>query len=426
MKIAYLCADFGIPIRGNKGASVHVRELVAALKRQGHEVRIFTSNPYGNNALSTPTELISSAGLPDACVRLTPPLLRRKFPRLDKELRDLAYNLNAYWSLGSRLRAWLPDCIYERYSLFNLAGLAVARSLGVPHLLEVNAPLRLERARTTGLTLHLLAELFDRQLFHGADRVLVVSKALQRYVDDRSARAGRVVVIPNAVDTSRFRPRGAWQVTRARLGLDPAAFVVGFAGSLKPWHGTEILLDAFAALHREESRARLLIVGDGPQAASLRDRAAHLRIEPATIFTGAILHGQMPSMLGIMDVAAAPYLEVPDFYFSPLKLYEYMASGLAVVASDVGDIATLVQDGETGLLSPAGDAPALADRFRRLMCDTAHRERIGRAARAKAEQHSWDHNARLVTDLAMAPSQRAQEFAAVASSAASRSWRPWE
>jgi glycosyltransferase involved in cell wall biosynthesis len=272
----------------------------------------------------------------------------------------------------------------------------------VPHLLEVNAPLRLERARTKGLALAGLAGRVEGALFAGSDAVLVVSDALRRYVLERSGGAARVVVQPNGVDTARFLARGRDLQVRAQLGLAPEAFVVGFTGSLKPWHGVDVLLEAFATVRSAEPAARLLIVGEGPQDAALRARAAALGLGPSVVFTGRVEHDAIPRYLAAMDAGVAPYLQVPDFYFSPLKLYEYMAAGLAVVASDAGEIAGLVHHEQTGLLCPPGDAGALAGTLLRLARDPAARARLGVAARAEAERHTWAGNARLVTDLARA------------------------
>jgi glycosyltransferase involved in cell wall biosynthesis len=411
MRIAYLCADFGVPIRGHKGASVHVREMVTALAAQGHDVRVFAPNPGKGTSLAAPLHTISATGLPEACRRVARHLAGWRHPRLAKEARELAYNLTLYRHVHAQVGRWRPDAIYERYSLFNLAGLALARRLGVPHLLEVNAPLRHERARTKGLALDAVARLIEQRLFGTSDAILTVSTALRHYALEQGAPPARTLVLPNAVDTRRFAPGDRQQATgdrgvsvlspvRARLGLATDAFVVGFAGSLKPWHGTDVLLDAFARMKDHVPGARLLIVGEGPQGDALRTRAASLGIGRDVIFTGKVAHDEMPELLAAMDVAVAPYLEVPDFYFSPLKLYEYMASGLAVVASDAGEIAALVHDGQSGLVCPPGDVAALCSALLRLAQDAGLRARLGAAARREAERHTWSENARIVTQLA--------------------------
>lgn len=403
MRIAYLCADFGIPIRGYKGASVHVREMVAALTANGHDVRVFTPNPGQGNLLAAPMTHISPDGLSRACGRLAGVFARGRLARLDREVRELAYNITLHRRLSAELERWRPDAMYERYSLFNLAGLAAARRLRIPHLLEVNAPLRLERVRAKGLALNALAGWVERRLFGGSDAVLVVSSALREYVLERDASPERTLVLPNGVDTRRFHPRARDMAVRTRLGLPDDALVIGFTGSLKPWHGVETLLDAYAALQHFEPSARLLIVGEGPQGDTLRRHAAHLGIDDRTVFTGKVAHDEMPALLATMDIGVAPYLHVPDFYFSPLKLYEYMASGLAVIGSEAGEIPSLIRDGHTGLLCPPGDAAALARALTRLARGPELRRQLGAAARTEAERHTWDGNARTVARLAAEP-----------------------
>src|SRR5690606_35992876 len=92
---------------------------------------------------------------------------------------------------------------------------------------------------------------------------------------------------------------------------------------------------------------------------------------------GAVEPAEVPAWLARMDIAVAPYHGDQPFYFSPLKIYEYMAAGLPVVASDVGDLAALVRHGETGLLCPPGDPPALAAALARLAGDPAAARRMG-------------------------------------------------
>jgi glycosyltransferase involved in cell wall biosynthesis len=402
MRVAYLCADFGIPLRGFKGASVHVREMVAALEERGHQVLLVSPNPGQGNPLPDGAELLEVASPP--WMRKTRRLLHRalgeKWPRLPKEAEELLFNGQLYRRALAELETFAPDVIYERYSLFNLAGLALAQRLRVPHLLEINAPLRLERARTRGLALDRLARAVERILFARSDGLFVVSRALRDYALERGAHPERLFVLPNGVDTRRFRPGMSRAAVRARLGIPAGAPVVGFAGSLKPWHGTDLLLVAFAAMHRIYRRARLLIIGDGPEAERLRSHASRLGLDGTALFTGAVPHGDVPELLSAIDVAVAPYRRVPEFYFSPLKLYEYMAAGLPTIASNAGDIADVVRDGENGLLVEPDDAGELAATLVRLLGDASLRARLGRAARRDAEERDWSHNAAQVISYA--------------------------
>jgi glycosyltransferase involved in cell wall biosynthesis len=399
MKIAYVCADFGIPIRGYKGASVHVREMVAALRARGHEVIVLTPSPGEGNEMAPGVRLrpVAPDWMSESAWRLGERLARSPRSRLPNELRELAYNATLFRVGSSVLREQRPDVVYERYSLLNLSGLLLSRLLRVPHLLEVNAPLRLERARTKGLRIEAAARFAERRLFGGTGAALTVSRALRDYVVARGGRPERTFVQPNGVDSQRFRPGADGPRIRARLGISPDATVVGFSGSLKPWHGTDVLLHAFASLRPRLAVARLLVVGEGPEEASLRRLAARLELGSAVTFTGRMDHDQMPDVVCAMDVAVAPYRQVPDFYFSPLKLYEYMACGRAVVATRTGEVPELVADGQTGLTCPPDDPGALATALERLCGSVELRRQLGAAARNEALRHDWSgHASRLV------------------------------
>ena len=244
-------------------------------------------------------------------------------------------------------------------------------------------------------------EISDRRVFRGTTRQLsVVSDALQSYVIQHGAAPAHVhTVLRNGVDTTRFTPFRVSTELRQSLGIERDAFVIGFSGSLKPWHGVDLLLDAFAHLRARNSKLRLLIVGNGPQRDALVTRTSELGITESVVFTGSVPHHQMASMLATMDAGVAPYLDVPNFYFSPLKIYEYMATGLPIVASNAGEISTMVQHGETGLLCSPGNRTELIEQLTRVISDRALAARLGSQARGSVEQHSWDRNAQTVIDL---------------------------
>ena len=399
MRIAYVSADFGIPVLGNHGSSVHVREMVSAFAREGHEVQVFTPNPGTGNTLQMPLYLVAPGGLPDSSALPSLWSTSGNYYRLRKEIREIRYNGALYRSLYPQLAAWRPHFIYERYSLFGLAGLALAHRLGVPHLLEVNAPLREERTRTIGLLLRRTSEISDRLVFRGTSHVLVVSDALHRYVRAHGATAQRITVLPNGVDIKRFVPDHGSRGLRRSLGIRPDDFLIGFAGSLKPWHGVELLLEAFARLRQQNLKLHLLIVGNGPQRDAVKACVSWLGIVESVTFTGSLPHEQMAPVLASMDVAVAPYVDIPDFYFSPLKIFEYMATGLPIVASNAGDIGAIVRHGETGLLFSPGNVDDLTDCLRRVVTDRALAGRLGTQARRWVEEHSWDRNVQAVIGL---------------------------
>ncbi|PYT33163.1 MAG: hypothetical protein DMF52_16180 [Acidobacteria bacterium] len=175
--------------------------------------------------------------------------------------------------------------------------------------------------------------------------------------------------------------------SRGARGFDAGDTLIIFTGSFKQWHGVNDLLQAFALLLDHEKRTRLILVGDGPERESLMRSAAELRIESNITFTGAVSHEAIPALLASADIAVAPYLPLDDFYFSPLKLGEYLATGLPVVATACGDLDPLLRDDVSSLRVPPGDVPALARALGRLTEDPELRRRLGRAGRRVAEKH---------------------------------------
>jgi glycosyltransferase involved in cell wall biosynthesis len=363
MRVAYVCADPGIPVFGSKGASIHVQEMCCAFLRLGVEVTVFSPRLEGE----------PPAGL--AALRLRP------LPALTGKAEERACGILASNRvLEAALDDAAFDLVYERHALFAHAAMEHAARRRLPSVLEVNAPLLDEQARHRGLALPEAAAASARRAFAAARVVTAVTPAAARYAE--ALGAARVEVVPNAVDPRRF----------PRREVAEGPFTVGFLGTLRPWHDVATLLEAFALLRASlVPEARLLIVGDGPERPTLEARVAALGLGAAVEFTGAVPARAVPEALARMHVGVAPYRGGEPFYFSPLKLYEYMAAGLPVVASRVGDLPDLVTGWRIGLACPPDDPAALASALARLAMAPAAARRMGEAARAEVlAHHTWD------------------------------------
>ena len=350
MRIFVVCGDRGVPPDGTKGASVHLRSLSVALAGLGHDVVAFTARP-GDFPL----------------------------PR-----RDLADGALAREARGGGP----PDVVYERCSLGHPAGLAAARALGRPLLLEVNAPLVDEARRFRPATVEPAHVEAEHRLLREADVVLPVSGPLRDHV--ALVRGYRpTVVVPNGCDPALFP-------VPAALDGDP---VLVFLGHPKPWHGAERLPPMLAELRRRGVAAHLLVVGGGPGADDVLASADAAGVAPFVTVTGPLPHAEAARRLLDSAVAVAPYPPDPFFYFSPLKVVECMAAGLPVVTTGQGDLPGLVGDG--GAVVPPGDDAGFLDAVHRLLVDGERRLAAGRRARARAlEHHTWDAVARRVTAVA--------------------------
>jgi glycosyltransferase involved in cell wall biosynthesis len=273
-----------------------------------------------------------------------------------------------------------------------------ARTWLIPGILEVNSPLIEEQAKYRTLTDRELAEQITRRAMISAGAVVAVSHPVADYVRQHRLSPADIHVIPNGVDTTRFH--GFAEPTFPRKADE---FTVGFVGTLKPWHGVANLMDAFGQLSAEGAATRLVIVGDGPERKRLEQRVSGLPAGAArnVHFTGAVGPSEVPTLLMSMDVAVAPFLPQDDFYFSPLKIFEYMAAGLPTVASRVGQIPDLIQDGETGLLYPPGDSHALAEALLNLSRQPELCARLGGAARATVvRRFTWESVVTRILDIA--------------------------
>ena len=281
------------------------------------------------------------------------------------------------------------DAVYERYSLWTWAGAAFAQRYGVPHLLEVNAPLLEEQKRYRSLVSASVAADVRDYVFASANRVLVPSRALVPHLRSNGVAAGNIRVVPNAADPHRFRPR--------RESSDDGFFRLGFLGSLKPWHGLDLLLRAFLRLHRRDASYRLVVIGDGPLRPELERRVADKGAFDAVEFTGAAPYDRVPELLASIDVALAPYEPMAGFYFSPIKIFEYMAAGLPIVAASLGQIEEVLDHRRSALLVRPGSVVELADAVARIRSDPKLGDRLGRNARkAAVARHTWQRNARRV------------------------------
>jgi glycosyltransferase involved in cell wall biosynthesis len=397
MRLAYLCSDLGVPVYGNKGASVHVRELSRALQELGHEVLIVCGRLGGSAPKGFDVPLV-------------------EFPPEDPTAGPRAVRAATYArSLPARalpaLRDFGPDLLYERYALNGTAGLALAADLGIPHVLEVNAPLVDEDLAHRGLGSDASARTLERMIVTRAARILTVSEELKRWLIGLGVGAERITVLANAVDPVRFDVEAEKREdVRRRLGVNGTPIVV-FVGTLKPWHDPGILVRALGVL-RERNVApapQLFLVGDGPERERLEALAREEGLSSMLTFTGSVAHDEVPAYLAAADVAVATYHPRTGRYFSPLKLFEYLAAGLPVVAAELGEIPHCVRAEETGLLYPPGDVEALADALAMLIVDRERAVALGRNGREHVlRHHTWSSNARavaaLVTELTEQPS----------------------
>lgn len=356
-------------IQSRDGQSVHVEDLVAAFRAAGHEVLVVGPSFYENTGFGAETSWVAR--------------LRAVLPGAIGELAELAYNIPAWWRLRQAAGTFRPDIIYERYNLYYLAGMWLARERRIPFLVEVNAPLAEERIAHGGLKLGGLARWAERAVWRAADRIFAVTQVLGDRITAVGVAPQRLIITPNGIDLARFPERTPPTSARA---------VLGFIGFVRPWHGIEPVIEALA---RSPDKFDFVIAGEGPARPTLEAMVAAHGLQSHVRFAGLVARDAVPGFLAGIDIALQP--RAVD-YASPLKLFEYMAAGCAIIAPDQPNLREILVDGETALLFEPENWDALWSCIARLAADPALRARLGAAARAEIIRRdlTWAGNARRV------------------------------
>jgi glycosyltransferase involved in cell wall biosynthesis/aminoglycoside phosphotransferase (APT) family kinase protein len=375
MRVVVLCTDQGVRVPGAKGASLHLRSVATSYARLGHETLLLGVAGHGTppTAPGLRTVLLPHPGRAEGVLR---------------EFNKLALVERFVTDALAVVEDFAPDLVHERLSLFGTAGARLAGAVGARHVVEVNTLLAREEAQWRGLAHVALAEQRELQTLRAADHVVTVSAELTRAVRDLLADdpGASVATVPNGVDPELFAgPLDAADV-RQRAGVPVGARLVVFSGTLRPWHGVDVAVDALTSLDPD---VHLVVVGDGPVRADLAARAAGLGVADRLHLVGQVPHEQAVALARSADVAIAPYPDLPDFSFSPLKVYEYLAAGVPVVASDLGQIRALLHGLGVGTLVTPGDPRALAAGVAAALRG-GRGPALARAAEAVRTRASWD------------------------------------
>jgi len=372
--------------RGIGAEAVHIAGIATAFERLGHQVDF--SSPTGidpREAVRAPRpDTARRRGLFDAIAHYCPGFVF--------ELFELAYNVVA-WARNRRLlRRGGYALIYERHAFFLFTTALLAQRQRVPLVIEVNELVGDERVRAQPL-LAPLVRACDRFVFRRASLIVVVAPHLKRRLEARGVNGARILVLCNGVDEEAFAQPAPGEPVRRRYEVGDSV-LLGFVGGLSAWHRLDLLFEVFARLRRRDLDVRLMIVGDGVEREALVELARRLGVLDRTQFVGRVSHADIPSHLAAMDIGVVPH---SNEYRSPIKLFEYMGQGRAVVAPRTEPIAEVVQDGVNGLLFEPGQADGLCQALERLTKDASLRSRLGAQARQDVlRKHTWTQNARAV------------------------------
>jgi len=389
---------------GRSSQAMHIRSLVEALRDDGHEVTIVS--PPGVDPLK-------SAGMM--------PFLRKadharglqriwkyiscECPQLVFEVFELLYNLFLPFRLLPIMWRQPDAVLYERHAYFMFMGVLLGKWLKRPVVLEVNELAGFTRVR--GLIMERLARRIDAWVFSQANHILCVSSVLADEAQQRGASSERVHVLPNAIDSNRFRSLGLGQSLRDRLGLS-GSIVIGHVGLFYRWDRLDALIEAVRSIRDRHPEIKVLLVGDGPEMENLKKTAFRLGMEREVILPGPVARDDVPEYIDAMDICVLPD---SNAFGSPIALFEFMAMGKPCVCPDLGPMRDVIDDNETGIMFPHGNYGVLQKALVRFIEDPALRTRVGARARETVfQRHTWAANAHFVVQLALGESS-ARTFA---------------
>jgi len=386
MKVLYINYLFDRKF-SSVGAAVHVEEFVRAAQKCGIDIKACYMNKFRSEE-----EAVGSKSRA---------WLKQRLSKYVGQLNALISNIGYFRREWALVKQENPDALLVRYNLLNFSVAVIAKLKKIPLILEVNSPMALENKEFNDKVVNLpfipkWIELLNLKL---SSKVYTVSEALKSYFISNGINDQKIEVIPNGVDVKKFRPDLDVNGFRDKYSFN-GKFVIGFVGSFHYWHGVEALEEYVEHLCSKYDHVVFLFIGDGPLKTDMESTFKTKGLSDRVIFTGYTEHHEIPTYLAAMDAVIAPYPAMSFFYFSPLKLFEYMAAGKPVIASRVGQIEEIVTDGKDGLLYDAGNMEQLIECSCKLIENEKFRKSIGRQARDKVcGQYSWEMNAQKVVGL---------------------------
>jgi glycosyltransferase involved in cell wall biosynthesis len=396
---------FVLPIPAGSRATPHASWITTAGLASAAEDKFGIASVVTSDGVLPPSEVFRRASrlsTPDTRMarRFTavPEVIKTAVKDLRLAMRARRFRKTVLESVGPAKRL---EFVWQRHVPFHRGGLELARRNGCPIVLSVHA-LAVQEAEQWGIRRPgwgwLVERFGERNILLEADLVACVSEEVAALVSRQGVSDDRIIVTPNGVDLHRFRPTEPDESLRQRLGVAQSAITLGWVGSFRSFHGLDRLFDAMEGLQSRAPSLTLLMVGAGPGLKRARDEVEHRGLKNV-VFAGSFPYDRMPEVLSVMDVAVVMGSPDMPFHYSPVKVREYLATGLPVIAARLGELERMLSDGEDAILVDPSDTDELVGAILRLADDRDLRARLGQAARKSvSERGSWDAVLRALRD----------------------------
>ena len=393
MQVAYLFQSINTNLSESKAPQLHILYTIRGLQESGHQVSLLSLQSQRRVIFTDSITAITDGKILNRHYGKVSISNLRGFKLLESGIRKIQYKLNVpYFALFDNFRMFDAciqningyDLIHERYNVHSLGGALASRRLNIPYVLEVNAdPISeyefLDLPLSPLKRLQIKCEIYISA--KTASKIICVSSQLKDFISSNwHVDAKKIAVLPNAANMNSFDQEYDKKKIRHQLGLMDEP-VIMFVGGFYPWQDLNLLVDSFARVLKNNPLAKLVLVGDGKTKPDIEKKINADRLHHAVIFTGRVDHKNIPVMLAIADIAVAPNISFFEGHGgSPLKIFEYMASGKAIVATKNGQVKEIICSGEDGLLVEPSDVVGFTKALDTLLANPTLREKLGRAA----------------------------------------------
>jgi glycosyltransferase involved in cell wall biosynthesis len=381
-RVGYLRTDFWFNLVAG-GSITHTIGVCKGFADSGYEV-LFLSSSNMHEAIGNLAHVYV--------------IVPKVFRYMSMEISQVYYNFKFFVGAVRLMRKKKPAFLYQRASTLNCTGVLLSIILRVPLFLEVNSSAFWGKLTSDRIRYRLLKLLFEKVNLKGACKLIVVSDGLKRRITKFGINADKVIVNPNGVDPAMFSPTIE---SSGALGKLKQKIIVGFVGVFQDWHGVITLARAVKGVVSVNRNVHFLFIGDGHLSEEMKTIVCRDGVEESVTFTGLVPYKLVPSYLSACSILVSPHQNMFDgstFFGSPTKLFEYMATGKGIVASDVGQMSEVLKNNINAILVPPGDVRFLEEEICRLANDEALRKRLGQRAREDVLlNYTWLKNVERVT-----------------------------
>jgi len=390
MKIAYFSYLFDI--KGvSAGSANKAIGFMDGLRQLGHETRIFW------RGYQPPEDKR------EAYERRQNSSLKRTLRKYLNEPKCLLMNAKHLVQENKILKEMNPDVVISRFTLYGFSSLALCKSRKIPFVIEADNPPIYENNSFYGKeNIHLdrIAKTIEQKNLMQADAIIVLSNILKDFFVSKGVHENKMFVIPNGADPDKFYPRLRDDFLVEKFNLKGKR-VIGWIGSLDGgWQGLENLVKMTQNVLSQQEDIVFMYVGGAKNKQRFQDLIEETGFNDRVILPGLVPYIEIPRYLSVMDIVIAPYPKLDFWYPSSMKIFEYMGCGKAVVASGVGQINEVIEDGVNGSLFD----PDIKDDLTKKVLSLARKPDLCRLLGANAhktvlQKYTWKHHAKKMEDI---------------------------